>query len=1033
MKRFLLVVFIAFTGMVTQAQLKVNGVITSGEDKQPLPGANVIIKGTTTGTIADFDGRYSLDVPSADAVLVFSFIGYTNQEVPVNGRSQINVEMISDVVSLDAVVVVGYGTQRKADLTSAISTLKPQEVLKMPGGVSEALQGAIPGVNVSAGKIRIRGVSTITGNSDPLWVVDGLIGGSVPDENEIESIQVLKDAASSAIYGIRGANGVIIVTTKKGKKGEPTINYNGYSGTGTPWNKLEMLDAYDYGVYVHELFYNYYGDGYLSNVPENDLEPSQPIANTDWQDEFFQRSFYQKHNVSISGGTDNMSFRTGINYSGNRNSIVKSGSESKGIYSNVNFEKGWFTLGQNLNVSMYDTWNGDGNFFDMLRQPSNIPVYSDTTEHGFYITGTSADGNDMVNQVARNYLVKNRNSNLNIKGNLFTEVNLFKLVKYKFNLGFDIYRQHTEKDRPAYELGKEKYDVDYYKEGTTRTDRYVYDHTLSFDQTYGQHHVTAMAGVSTEVAKSRSFGAEGEKDIPSILRVLDQYQANPGIYGSAYEDAMFSILGRATYSFKGKYLLTANIRRDASSNFSKNKRWGTFPSVSAGWRISDEAFFRDALPWVDNFKLRATWGYIGNQSVVDRYTYQSAVSSANLYYTFGPEQNSDDSNAPAPLVLSFANPDLGWETTRDAGVGFDLDMFRSKINMVFDFYNRQTTDVILAQQLPLSSGTRNEINVNAGEIRNWGIEYAITYRDQAGDFNWSVSPNIAINRNNVYDVGDFVFQGGETDNGFVTSTFTGTTVGEFYGYKTGGLFKTQDDINNYTYTDVNGNVRLIQPNAKPGDIKFLDLNNNGNIDEGDKTSIGSPIPTMSIGLNMTFDWKGFDFSMMWQGDFGNDIYNNGKTLIAHGISPVNQQDIMLDRFRAQDITLTTPSGEQIFLAANTNTDVPRAVFGDPNGNMNKASDYFIEDGSYFRLKRITLGYTLPENLMNQAKIQNLRFYIGAKNLITFTNYSLFDPEVRGMEYEAGGAQINRGIDFQRAWGSTNAVLREFFVGVQLTF
>lgn len=1027
MKRILLGLTLIFSCYLMYGQIQVSGVVKSYADNLPLPGANVIVKGTTNGTITDIDGKYQISVENNDVVLVFSFMGYENQEVTINGRSVINIDLLSDVVSLTELVVVGYGTQKKADLTSAIATLNPKEIVKMPGGATEALQGTVAGVNVSAGAVRIRGVSSITGDTEPLWVVDGLIGGSVPNENEIESMQILKDAASCAIYGVRGANGVIIVTTKKGKAGEPVVEYNGYGGTGMPWNMLEMMNAKDYGEYVHELFYNYYGDGYLSNVPANSLEPNSPLADSDWQKEFFQRSYYHKHNISVSGGTENMSFRTGVTYSGNRNSIIKSGSESKGLYSNVTFTKKWFTFGQNSNFSLYDSYSGDGSFFDMLRQPSNIPIYtaSDTISHGYYITGTNADGNDMINQIARLNLIKNKTRNLNMKGNVFAEINFFKLIKYKFNLGYDFYDQHTLKDRPAYNIGKEKFDVDYLKENTTRTSRYVFDNLITFDKSFGDHSVGVMAGLSYETAYSRSFGAEGEKDVISKLTVLNQYLANNTVSGSVYEDKMFSYLARVTYSFKGKYLLTGNVRRDGSSNFAKENQWGIFPSISAGWRISDEDFFRDRFYFVDNMKLRATLGHIGNQKVVSRYSYNSYVISDNQYYTFGQDQ----ANQPAPIIKEFSNRGLGWETIRDAGFGFDLDMFKNKVNIIFDYYNKLTKDVILARQMPLSSGTSEPVNVNAGEVLNTGVELAVTYRGQSGDFKWTVTPTASFNRNKVIDIGDFAFQGGDIGTDFVTLTKTGSTVGEFYGYKTDGVFKSIEEVN--AHADGAGN--LIQPAAKPGDLKFLDLNNNGRIDDGDKTVIGTPIPVISGGINFTAEWKGIDFSMLWTGDYGNDIYNNGKALVMHGISPVNQSVEMLDRFRAEDITLTTPSGDVIFLAANTDTDVPRCVNGDPNGNMSKVSDYFVEDGSYLRLKRVTIGYTLPKQALSVIGFDEVRFYVGAKNPLTFTKYSMFDPEVSGMAYEAGGAQINRGIDFQKAWGSTNAVLREFYFGLQLKF
>lgn len=1015
---------LAITTILAQSKT-INGTVISSTDKQPLIGVSVLVKGTTNGTITDMDGKFSIKA-NKSSVLVFSFIGLKAIEKTVGSESVLKIEMTDDTQLLNEVVAIGYGSTKKADLTSAIATLNAKEVLKMPGSVTEALQGSIAGVQITAGKIRIRGVGSITGSTDPLWVVDGLIGGHVPNENEIETIQVLKDAASCAIYGLQGSNGVIIVTTKKGTKGKTTVEYSANAGTGYPWKTLDMMDAYDYGVYVNELYYNYYGkDAYQANVPTHSLEPSTPLANTNWQDAWFQNSFYQKHNLSVSGGTDKFTFRSGINYGTNKNSVIESGGDYKSIYGNFQMKKGIVTLGQNFIASQnYSEW-GNGEYADLLRQPSNIPIYDETSESGFFTTGNGpADGNDMINQIALKKLIKNQSNSLNLKGSIWAEIAILPSLTFKTSYGFDYYSATSYQYTPVYNIGKGINLQADLTEGSNRNRHMVTDNMFTFDKTFNRHHLTVLAGTSSETNFNRTFNASGEREVSTELLTMNQYGLNTSIGGTEGQEALFSLLGRAMYTYKDRYMITANYRIDKTSRFAPKNRTGYFPSFSAGWRVSEESFMKN-ISWISNLKLRATYGFIGNRNVGGYYTYQSAVNTSNLYYTFGADQTSDASNALAPLVTTISNPDLVWETTRDAGFGIDLDMFDNKLNIVFDYYNRLTTDMLLNMPLPLSAGSTNGLDVNRGTMGNQGVEVSLTYRDNIGAVSYSVSPNIAFNKNKIIDLNGSEFKKGDLNiGGQATLTQEGSSVGRFYGYKTDGLFKSQAEVDAYEKDGTK-----IQPNAAAGDVKFLDLNENGSIDEGDKTFIGSPIPDASFGITFNAEYKGFDFSMMWQGDLGNEIYNNGRTYVETGAAAINQTTRVLDRFRENDLTLTTPGGETIFLPANTNTSFPRAVLSDPNGNFSKISDIFIEDGSYLRCKRITLGYTVPTTFVSKLNIEKFRAYVGMKNPITFTKYSFFDPEVTGMNNN----NLERGIDMQNNWGNVNSVLREFFVGVELSF
>lgn len=1030
-RKLLLLLVLAFACYATYAQHIVSGTITSTVDNEPLPGANIIIKGTSIGTVADLNGKFSLDVSDANATLVISFVGYTNQEVQIKGRTEINLSLEPDNVSLADVLVVGYGTQRKKDLTSSIAVLSPKEVLKMPGSVTEALQGSVAGVNVSRDRVRIRGVNSLS-STDPLWVVDGLIGGQVPNENEIESIQVLKDAASCAIYGSRGANGVIIVTTKKGKAGIPKVEYNAYTGTKYPWKTLDMMNAVDFAEYVNEAYYNYYGN--TENTPVAYLDPYHPLADTDWQKEWFRRGGYQNHNLSISGGNESLTYRTGVNIGNDKSTVIRGSSKNIGLFLNSEFRKNRIAIGQSFVLNDFTNENGGGGYFDLLRTPSNLPVYDTTQVDGFYITGTAETGNDMVNQIGMKNMQDRTGENLNIKGTVYSEIELIKGLKYKLNLGIDFYNAYRYSYDHVYDLGKAKNPDADLSETMQRNRHTMVENTLTYIKQIGAHNFTVLAGITSENNKYREMQAGGEGFPASSLRTLSTVLGNLVVSGSARESALYSVLGRINYDYNGKYLATANFRQDASSKFSKNFRVAYFPSVSVGWRLSEEEFIKN-LGWISNFKIRASYGQIGNQDI-DDYLYESFVESANQFYTFGPLQN----DVPAPLPKEFGNPDVKWETTTASNLGIDFGMLDEKIIFTFEAYNKSTEDLLVRVAIPSSSGSTVKPQLNAGNLQNKGIEFSTTLRNRFGDLFVSATGNIDANKNEILKLGktDAPVPGGEATNGiFVTSTAVGHSIGEFYTLTTDGIFHSQDEINAYTFTNDDGSVSLIQPNASPGDIKFVDLNKDGRINDDDRDFVGSPLPKFSYGFNLNLEYKGFDFTMFWQGEYGQMIFNNGVELYSHGTSAVNQSTKVLDRFRAEDLTIENRDIDgnliaTIHLPKNTDTDVPRAIMNDPNANFSKKSDYFLEDGSYLRLKRVTLGYTLPKKWLAPAKIESCRLYMGAKNLLTFTKYSGYDPEVAGL-YGNTEYNLNRGIDMQQAWADGNITTREFFTGIQLTF
>ena len=1019
--------------------ITVKGTVKDGAG-ETIIGASVVEKGTTNGTITDFDGNFTLNVPS-NSTLQISFVGYKTQEIAVSGKTTINVTLSEDTQMLDDVVVVGYGTQKKEDLTSAISTLSPKEVLKSPGGITDALQGSTAGVNVSGGKIRIRGTASITGSTDPLWVVDGIIdaSGNIPNDDEIESIQVLKDAASCAIYGVRGANGVIVVTTKKGSEGKPKINFNAYAGFGSPSKKVDMLNAYDYGVYVNELYYNSSSAASIANgtwnqtVPTGVANPSTPLANTDWWDQYFCNTNYQKYDVSISGGSKYANYRIGATHTDNDDQMHKNNAQVDNIYANVEGTVGRITYGGRI-FANYSRTNGytGASLMNMLMISPNLPVYNE--DGSFFLTGNNGrDGNDITNQAWYLHNQQLANRSVSMMGSIFGEIKIFDWLKYRLTYTYSYARNNDKTIIPQYDLGTANSRQGYNQQTSTKggSGHEVIENLLTFDHTFNDvHNLSGVLGIVSETFDGWSTGITGRSNEYSGFGIESRYPDNQTVISSQTNQAYFSYLARVMYSYNSKYMITANFRADESSKFADGNRWGYFPSFSVGWRISEEPWMKEATSgWLDNLKIRATLGWIGSANAVGIYDYQSVVETDNRYYTFGPNQINPEgtaSNAPAPLIENFANPDLSWETTRDAGVGFDMDMFNNKLSLVFDYYNRKTTDMLLAVQLPRSTGNINSVYMNVGSMTNWGIEIAATYREQIGDFKFTISPNFSLYRNEVTSLGSNAsLAGGNSSVGNVTMTVVGQPVAQFWGYKTDGLFKTDEEAANY----VNKNGQRLQESAKAGDLKYVDVNGDGAISDDDKTFIGSSLPDCSFGLNITAEYKGFDFSMLWQGDFGNQIFNNWKYELMGGYAAKNQMADMKNRFRAQDVTFTTAGGETITLPANTNTDVPRAVLNDPNGNHTKASDYFIENGSYFRCNRITLGYTFDKSLLSKIHVESLRLYMGVKNPFTITGYSMFDPQV-----PSGGATLNRGVDGAFYYsGDTYWATREFFAGVQLTF
>ncbi|WP_423129685.1 SusC/RagA family TonB-linked outer membrane protein [Gaoshiqia sp. Z1-71] len=1022
MKRLLLFLYCSFFGISLFAQeISVSGKISSKEDGQPLPGVSVVIQGTTTGTITDFDGLYSLKAP-ANATLEISYIGMKKQLVKLNGQTTLNVVLENEAFDVDEVVVVGYGTQKKSLVTGAISKVSGEELTKTSDmRVTQALQGKTAGVVISNNSgqpgdqvsIRIRGIGT-NGNAEPLYIVDGLpmsgAGIDFLNSNDVESIEVLKDAASSAIYGARGANGVILITTKSGRKDtKMEISYDGYYGVQNPWRKLRLLNSQEYMMLTNEAAIN---GGQSPKFSASDM--TNYSATTDWQDEmFYYDAPKQNHAISLNGGSDKISYSSSINYFKQDGIVAKGKSEFEkfGYRLNTIGDFGLLKVGSNLNMA-YITNRGietNTHFGTGLSQAVNMPpIVPVTNEDGSWATPEQfgIGLQEITNPVA---LLNNLNSQTRtskLVGGLFAEVDFGKIDPSLKGLTF----KSTFSGEMAYVTNR-SYTPFYYLDAmhftiTDRASKWVdqytnwnFENVLTYDKTIDEHHFTVMTG--TTAIKNLKETLSGEKsdvifddfDHAYIDNATDPESANAG--GLIEEHTLASIFGRINYDLKDRYMLTAILRRDGSSNFGSENKYGYFPSVAAGWVISREDFMSSLSNTFDLLKIRASWGQNGNEDI-GRFRYTSIIGNQNIYY-FGDGKTQYNGTQPTRI----ANPSLKWETSEQTNIGIDLTTFGSSLRVTLDYYVKTTKDWLVTAPVPMLVGN-SAPTINGGEVRNSGFEADISYKKQFGKFYFSGSINGAFNKNEVLDIqnAEKRLQGG--DGGFgqagVLFAEVGTPMGVFYGIKTDGIFQTTDEIAAYVNTDGG----KIQPNAKPGDIKFIDANGDGSITDADRVELGSPYPDFTGGLNLNLEYKGFDFNMFLYAALGQEVYDATRRYDMNGTN-----------YRADWLNRWTGPG--------TSNYFPRVTFVDDNQNMKTVSDFFVHDASFARLRNITLGYSLPRTALSYLNISKLRFYISAENLLTLTKYKGYDPEI-------GGDVLNNGIDH-----NIYPQARTIIGGVNITF
>ncbi|WP_411029707.1 SusC/RagA family TonB-linked outer membrane protein [Spongiimicrobium sp. 3-5] len=974
-------------GSVSYAQT-VTGTVSDSEG--PLPGVSVVLKGTTTGTTTDFDGQYILENVDSAAILILSYVGYVTQEIPVGVKSTINVVLAQDMQALDEVVLVGYSARKKSTLTGALSVVDIDDLERTRvANVSQALQGQIAGVQVTSSsgapgdpvQIRIRGEGTI-GNNNPLFIVDGIPSRDINflNQSDIMTMTVLKDAAASAIYGSRASGGVVLITTKNGRKGKLSFDLNYFTGVHTASNLPNMLNTEQY---INTLEKAWNNSDRTGENPYTADRGRADFADTDWLDELFEQGRSNNLQLTASGGSDKMQFLLSLGHYGQDGIVVFDNDRYKrtNFRANINAD---FTdrlkIGSNLQLSheTQDKIASKGESlirFALLRAPV-IPVYKDVGDPTYserdpftdmpfftptgYDVGLQRTMYEMVgNPVARAFFTDDKRKIYKTFGNVYGEYAFLKdkELKFRTNAGIDLTFFHNKAFNENF--GDDDGGGNAEDQGLGRQNRpnslneergeaytITINNTLNYAKIFNKHDVNVLIGTEYIENFESSIGASRARFpfTTGEFRYLDFGGTETDLWnsGTASEWSLFSLFGSTSYVFDSKYMVTANIRADASSRFSENNRWGYFPSVSTGWKISDENFLKD-VDWLSNLKLRASWGKLGNQEI-DDYAYLTLVSQENGIVR----------------TNRFGNPDLKWESSTQSNIGADIGLFNNKMAITVEYFEKNTTDILLPISLPSVVGDVAPTIVNAGEVSNKGFEFSLNYRNSEHEFKYSINANLATLTNNVEKLHPNV----PNIVGEVTRTEVGQSLNAYYGYSMIGIYQNQAEIDDHLSGTPNSNV-------KPGDIKFKDINGDGVISaDNDREFIGNPIPELTYGLTFSSSYKGFDFSFLFQGVNGVDRYNQGKQILDFDTRPFNYTTAILGAW----------DGE-----GSSNT-IPRVAFED-NGSS-RVSSIFVEDASYLRLKNIELGYTL-ESIIG---IQDIRFYISGQNLLTFTDYTGLDPE-----------------------------------------
>lgn len=973
-----------------QEQLTVTGSVTDTQGA-PLPGASIIIQGTQQGTTSDFDGNFQLDGVPADGQLTVSYIGFVQLLVDVNNRRSIDIVLSEDNNLLDEVVVIGYQSVKRSEIVGSVSVVDTDEMLKAPAGnVGQMLQGRAAGVTVTStgapgtsSSVKIRGLNSFSGQDSPLYVVDGMLIsalGSDFNPNDIESIQVLKDAAATALYGSRGMNGVIVVTTKKGRPGPLKVDYDFYYGFQTINKRLKLTNAEQFRE-INNLAYTNNGDAPL-NLREG--------VDTDWQEELFKTGTISEHNLNLSGGSENSNYFISLNYFDQEGAIIGPEFERYQIRVNTQTKKGRFTFGENIAMSRSTQTRVNGNpFIDVVWMLPTIPVYDPNNESGY---GYGDDNNSTfaTNPIGLQEHYSNTAVTSKVLGSAFAEFEIFPFLKYKLNLGLD-YAQIREKYyQRAGALRQNTPGAAFLDDRHTEFFNILAENTLNFNKTFGKHNITALVGYTTQ-KDNFTYNFAHTEGLSGEFWVQDNGTTSPRTEGREEVAGLRSFLGSFNYSFDDKYTLLFNFRRDGSSKFGKNNQYANFPSVSASWRISEEGFMENNGVF-SNLKLRGSWGIVGNQAI-SNYATQSVLRYNQNYVL-------NNQVVPGATNLQLVNPNLRWESKTTTNIGVDMGFFKNRLSLTADYYIADVEDLLLAVPIPLSSGnTGGDPLANVGQVQNRGLELSLGYQNVINDFSFGILANGTFLKNEVKalveEAGNLPIFG----QGQILRTAVGEPVASFYVLETAGIFQNQAEIDAWG----------VQPGARPGDVKYVDNDGNGVINFDDRAVVGKALPDFEYGLNLNFGYKGFDMTAFFAGVTGNSIFNEQKWWSQRYDDNAN--------YLVDDVFWT---GE------GTSNLIPRPQHLDSSLNPTQNSDRYVEKGDYFRLKNLQIGYSFPEEVISKLSLNKLRLYMTGQNLFTITDYSGYDPEVVGAN--GNGDFLNRGFD-----NGNFPSLRTGILGIQIGF
>ncbi|MDF9798903.1 TonB-linked SusC/RagA family outer membrane protein [Catalinimonas alkaloidigena] len=990
--------------------ITVTGTVTSSDDNDPLPGVNVLVKESTVGTITDIEGKYRLELPSSSSVLVFSFVGYESQEVSIGNEAVINVSLQPDLGQLDEVVVVGYGTQKKSSVTSAISKVENVNLDQIPAGRAEtALVGRMAGVNITtsnsrpgaAPEINIRGIGSISASNDPLVVIDGFPGGSLSNVNmnDVESIEVLKDASAAAIYGSRGSGGVIIITTKQGKAGKPKLNFNAYYGISTAIKYDDWIfgqEYYDYQARYKNRDFVWEGGDPSLPLWGDERRPTTYRVNpvimersVDWEDELLNPAPIQNYNLSYSGASDNVSYYISGTYKNEEGTLLNTNYKTYNLRANVNVD---------INSVVSTGFMISPNY--AKRRTAPVGMQSIVKTAPFVATELNEQGNyprprdywsysvsGQMNPLAVLHGNHNYSTSMNNVGEMFLNFNIAEGLRFKTSVGGNVTFATREYYREAMATSRNQISG---SASDSRNINLINENVLSYDKSINKiHHISAILGASYQKANSRfaTMGAEAGSFGNDIVRTLNNAIISPtSSYTSKSEWGLVSYFSRVNYDYENKYLLSASFRTDASSRFGPENRWGNFPSASAAWRVSEEAFMQQLAP-VSELKLRASYGVVGNFNIGD-FQYLGTIS--DTYYS------PDDILVKGQAQTTFGNPELRWERTESFDIGVELGLFNNRVNFVFDYYNKNTNDLLYNVSIPAITGFTNSI-INVGDVNNKGIELELTTKNFTGNFKWETSFNFSRNRNEVVGLGgvDEIINTHSRGMGWLLRV--GEPMFSFYGYKLIGVLQDEEDVANSP----------VIPGSKPGNAKYQDTNGDGTITPEDRVILGNFQPTAFMGLINNFAWKNFDLSIIMQASLGakrynlENLYYEGPTVSAMRRSLIEDQWWSAEE--PGDGMSPATALSQLSYVAN--------------------SDYYLEDASFLAIRNINFGYTLPSTIAEKLRLNNCRLYISLSNMLLLTKdeFHGYNPEgytqggISGINsmpgFNNGAAPVNRAYAF----------------------